>query len=41
LVYQADEDTELVYVSHWFVATEQSPQAAMLGEFHAAAGPAA
>jgi ethanolamine utilization protein EutQ len=43
LVYQADEDTELVYVSypHWFVATERSSHAAKLSEFHEAAGPAA
>jgi ethanolamine utilization protein EutQ len=41
LVYRADEDTELVYVSypHWFVATERSAHAAKLDEFQVAANP--
>lgn len=35
VVYQADEDTELVYVAypHWFEATQRSPHAAKLDEF--------
>jgi ethanolamine utilization protein EutQ len=39
LVYQAEEESELVYVSypHWFLATEQSPQASKLAEFQEAA----
>jgi ethanolamine utilization protein EutQ len=41
LVYQADEDTELVYVSHphWFEATEASPHKAKLAEFAVASTP--
>jgi ethanolamine utilization protein EutQ len=42
VVYQADEDTELVYVTHphWLSATERSPHAAKLDEFHPVASPA-
>ncbi|MCG5218318.1 cupin domain-containing protein [Streptosporangium soli] len=38
VVYQADEDTELVYVTHphWLEATTASPYAAKLEEFHPA-----
>jgi ethanolamine utilization protein EutQ len=38
LVYQADEDTELVYVTHphWMAATEKSAHAAQLEAFHPA-----
>lgn len=43
LVYQADEETELVYVAHphWFEATQRSPYADRLGEFQEAAAGAA
>jgi ethanolamine utilization protein EutQ len=36
LVYRAEEDSEVVYVSHphWFEATQRSPYADRLGEFH-------
>ncbi|MGH8986525.1 MAG: cupin [Acidimicrobiia bacterium] len=36
VVYRADEDTELVYVTspHWFEATQRSRHAAKLDEFH-------
>lgn len=36
VVYQADEDTELVYVTHphWLEATEKSAHARQLTEFH-------
>jgi ethanolamine utilization protein EutQ len=36
IVYQADEDAELVYVTHphWLRATEQGPQAGRLAEWH-------
>lgn len=38
LVYSADEDAELVYVTypHWLAATEQSDEADRLKEWHAA-----
>jgi ethanolamine utilization protein EutQ len=38
VIYQADEDTELVYVAHphWFEATENSPFADKLQEFRPA-----
>lgn len=38
VVYQADEDTELVYVTHphWFEATRNSAHANKLDEFHPA-----
>jgi ethanolamine utilization protein EutQ len=41
IVYQADEDTELVYVTHphWLAATESSPHAAKLDEFHPVSSP--
>lgn len=41
LEYVADEDTELVYVTHphWLAATEASPYAAKLDEFTARAHP--
>ncbi|MET0237304.1 MAG: cupin [Kibdelosporangium sp.] len=38
LVYEATEDTELVYVTHphWLAATQSSDQAGRLEEFHPA-----
>jgi ethanolamine utilization protein EutQ len=41
VVYEAPEDTEVVYVTypHWIEATENSDQAAALAEFHPAPAP--
>jgi ethanolamine utilization protein EutQ len=40
VVYRAEEDSEVVYVTypHWLAATERSPHAARLGEFRPEAG---